>query len=222
MIYVTANINGCAEKYKELLKEIGFSKRDTLFVAGDIVDGGKYGMEILFDMMLCENVIPIFGDHDCIAYEILSKIVAQTKKDYAAPLSKELANKCQRWAESGGEETMHAFARLSDEDKEAVLDYFEEFSLFEEVETGGESFIICHSMPEGFVLGSELSEYSAEEIFSGRCDISREYFPGKILVAASGDTGKILKSESVINIGSNAYDGKLAAVCLETGEEYYV
>ena len=222
MIYVTANINGCADKYKELLKKIGFSKSDTLFVAGDVVDGDKYGIEILFDMMVRENVIPVFGDHDCIAYEILSKIALETKKDYAAPLSRELADKCQRWAESGGEETMHAFARLSDDDKEAVLDYFEEFSLFEEVEAGGESFVICHSMPEGFTVGSELSEYSAEEIFSGNVDISREYFPGKILISASGTSGKISKSESVINIGSNAYYGKLAAVCLDTGEEYYV
>ena len=215
MIYVVANLYGDYDRYKKILKEIKFSKQDTLFAAGNLVDGGSGGMNILLDMMLHENIFPIFGDHDLVACDILSQIAKETKKDEATPLSEKLAARCARWSRSGGEETLYAFAKLSDGDKEAVLEYFEEFSLFEEVEAGGQSFVIVNNMPSDFVEGDELENYGAEEIFAGKIDYDRDYFPGKALVTAGKDDGRLVRKNNVVSLN-------LSALCLDTGEEFYV
>lgn len=230
MVYAVANIHGCYDKYKEILKEINFSNEDTLFVLGDTLDGGDKGIEILFDMMLHANIFPILGEHDLIAYEVLSGVEKETRRDMAAPLSKELSEKCQRWMESGGEGTLSGFAKLSDDDKVTVLEYLEEFSLYEEIEAGGKQYVLCHNMPSYFEEGGDLDDYSAEDVLDGEIDYQRDYFPGKTLITAhkttieidKGSKGRIYKKGSNIAIDCGAlYGGYLAAYCLDTGEEFY-
>lgn len=231
MNYVISNLYGDYNKYAAILKEIKLKDDDTLFVLGDIVDGGDKGIEILMDMMMRGNVFPILGDHDLIAYEILSSIEKETRTDFSAPLSKELADRCERWSQSGGEGTLIGFSKLSDEDKIALLEYMEEFSLYEEVECGGMEFVLCHSMPESFITGDSLEDYSAEEILSGEVDYNREYFPEKILISASDVTleidrethGKIFVNDYHVAINCGGYLGGLtAAYCMDTDEEFYI
>lgn len=231
MIYVTAALYGYYDKYEAILKKINLKDDDILFVLGNIVDGGDKGIEILMDMMMRGNVFPILGEHDLIAYEILASIEKETRKDFTAPLSKELAERCQRWLNGGGEGTMEGFAKLSDEDKIALLEYMEEFTLYEEVEAGGQSFVLANNIPESFFAGDNLDDYSAEEILSGSIDYLREYFPDKILVTGHDVTieidrethGKIFKNENHVAVNCGGYLGGLtAAYCLDTDEEFYV
>lgn len=212
MKYVVANIYGDWDRYMAVLKRIDFKKDDMLFVLGDIVDGGNRGIEILKDMMLRGNVYPILGDHDYIAYEILSGIWDETKEDITAPLSKELSDRCREWSSRGGEGTMDGFAKLSDDDKEAVIEYFEEFTLYEEVEADCCDYVLCHSMPDSFMTDDDLEDYSAEEILSGQVDYNKEYFFGKVLVSASEEN---FKNEYHVGINDMVY-------CLDTGEGYSV
>jgi len=224
MIYAMASPQGCKAKYDAMLKEIEFSKSDLLFVLGDILDGGDGGISILFDMMLRENVFPIMGTHDFVAYEILSSILKETRQNDSAPLSEELAERCRRWMESGGEATMMEFAKLQEDEKDALLEYLEEFSLWEEVEADGKEFILAHSVPTDFCRGDELEEYDAEDILSGEPDFSIQYFEGKTLVTShtpSGDSVKRKNGSVLINCGAYEND-RLAAYCLDTDEEFYV
>ena len=231
MIYVTASLHGCFERYEALLKELNLKDDDMLFVLGNTVDGGDKGIEILMDMMLKPNVYPMLGEHDLIAYEILSGIEKETRKDITAPLSKELAQKCNKWLTSGGEGTMNSFAKLSDDDKTALLEYMEEFTLYEEIEADGIDFVLCHNMPENFVTGDSLENYSAEEILSGNVNYEREYFPGKVLITGNDVTieidknthGRIFKNDYHVGVNCGGYmGGYTAAYCLDTGEEFYI
>lgn len=230
MNYVISNLYGDYNRYEAILKEIDLSDDDILFVLGDIVDGGDKGIEILMDMMMRGNVFPILGEHDLVAYEVLSRIEKETRRDITAPLSRETADKCHEWVSHGGEGTLAGFAKLSDEDKAAILEYMEEFSLYEELEADGVDFVLCHSMPENFAVGDSLDNYSAEEILSGRVDYDKEYFPGKLLVTAEDLTneidrcgGRIYKNDYHVAINCGGYSGGFtAAYCLDTGEEFYV
>lgn len=227
MNYVISNLYGNYDNYEAILKKINFNKNDTLFVLGNIVDGGNKGIEILQDMMLRENVFPILGDHDYIAYEVLSQIYDATKDDITAPLSKEVSDLCQMWIERGGEGTLEGFAKLSNEEKEAVLDYLEEFSLYEEVEAGDMEFVLSYSVPDDFFIDDKLEDYSAEEILSGEIDYERDCFFGKVLVSAKdfvddivpGPDGTIFKNECHIAINCGDIT---AAYCLDTDEEFYI
>lgn len=230
MIYVTASLHGCYENYEAVLKKIDLKDDDMLFVLGNTVDGGDKGIEILSDMMMRPNVYPLLGDHDMIAYEILSGIEKETRKDITAPLSKELADRCNDWARRGGEGTMNGFAKLSDDDKTALLEYMEEFTLYEEIECDGIDFVLCNTMPDDFVTGDSLENYSADDILTGNVDYERDYFPGKVLVTGKDITieidrnthGKIFKNEYHVAINCGGYMGGVtAAYCLNTGEEIY-
>ncbi len=231
MVYAISSLYGDWERYTEILKKINLKDDDILFVVGDIVDGGSKGIEILMDMMMRGNVFPILGEHDLICYEILSSIEKETRTDFSAPLSKALADRSQEWLNRGGEGTMEGYSKLSDDDKIALLEYMEEFSIFEEVECGGEKFILCHNLPENFESGDNLDDYSAEEILSGNIDYNTNYFPGKILISGHDITieidrethGKIFRNENHIAINCGGYMGGMtAAYCLDTDEEIYV
>lgn len=208
MKYAVSNLYGDWDRYMAVLKAIDLKKDDMLFVLGDIVDGGTRGVEILKDMMLRGNVFPILGDHDYIAYEVLSGIWEETREDITAPLSKELAQRCAQWEKHGGDGTLEGFARLSEDDKEALIEYLEEFTMYEEVEAEGMDFVLCHSMPENFMTDDSLDDYTAEEILSGEVDYYKDYFFGKVLISAGEES---FKNEYHVVLGTDVY-------CLDTGE----
>lgn len=231
MIYVTASLHGCYENYEAILKRINLKDSDMLFVLGNTVDGGEKGIEILTDMMMRGNVYPILGDHDMVAYEILSQIEKETRNDITAPLSNDLAKRCDEWRKRGGEGTMNGFFKLSDDDKTALLEYMEEGTLYEEIECNGIDFVLCYTMPDGFCVGDSLESYEAEDILSGNIDYEKEYSPGKLLVTGKDITleidrsthGKIFKNDYHVAVNCGGYMGGASAVyCLDTGEEIYV
>ena len=71
MTYVVSDIHGCFNKFKKLLKEIRFTDDDVMYVLGDIVDYGEEPIELLCDLSMRYNVIPILGDCDYKAYRLL-------------------------------------------------------------------------------------------------------------------------------------------------------
>ena len=57
MNYVISDIHGCYKEFKTLLKNIGFSSADTLFVLGDMVDRGPDPIGVLRLMVLIRTSI---------------------------------------------------------------------------------------------------------------------------------------------------------------------
>ena len=49
MRYVIADIHGCYEEYKELMKKINLSEEDHLYVLGDALDRGPEPMKLSYD-----------------------------------------------------------------------------------------------------------------------------------------------------------------------------
>ena len=57
VIYVMSDIHGCYDKYKLMLDKIQFSENDILYILGDVVDRGAYGIKILLDIARRKNII---------------------------------------------------------------------------------------------------------------------------------------------------------------------
>ena len=72
MIYVVSNIHGNYEKFKQLLEKISFSEDDIMYLLGDLVDFGEESMSLLEDVSMRMNVYAITGEHDALAYRMLS------------------------------------------------------------------------------------------------------------------------------------------------------
>ena len=112
MTYAISDIHGCYEEYIKLLEKINFSEDDTLYILGDICDRGEKPMEIYNDIMTRDNVIPLFGNHEHLAYINLRHLI----KNDVSKLTKDERLDLIDWLTSGGKPTFSEFISLSKAD----------------------------------------------------------------------------------------------------------
>ncbi len=65
-VWAIGDIQGCNDPLQELLKKISFnSKKDTLWIAGDLVNRGKQSLEVLeYLYSIKQSVVIVLGNHD--------------------------------------------------------------------------------------------------------------------------------------------------------------
>jgi len=231
LIYVTADIHGNYELYTKLLRLIRFSDEDTLYVLGDVVDRGREPMRVLLDMMARPNVIPLIGNHEVMALKSLRFLNTEISEESLGALDEKTLEILLEWQGDGGEATMKDFARLSSEEKEDVLDYLSEFSLYEELEVNGTDYVLVHAGLENFSPDRPLWDYEPAELLFTRADYSIPCFPDRYLVTGHTPTltipgnprpGYIYRANNHIAIDCGCgYGQRLGALCLDTGEEFY-
>lgn len=231
--YVMSDIHGEYEKYRRMLAQIAFSDHDELFVLGDVVDRGGKPVDVLLDMMGRENVFPLFGNHDLLAYDLLRKLSVEiTEDNYAPQLDAETMNELLDWLQDGGQTTLEAFRKLDAAVQADVLEYLSSFSLCEAVDVGDRTFILVHAGLGSFRKGKKLREYTAVELLSMRPDFDFRYFEDKSVFVVTGHTptltitgkAEIYHSHNniCIDCGAHYKGGRLACLCLDTMEEFYV
>ena len=222
MTYVVAGICGDWDKYNALLQKISFREEDILYVIGDVADYGEQGMEVLTDMSMRANVYPVAGEHDLRALRMLNGFDKMLKS--GAMPDPEFAAEMTAWAGDGGKPTLDGFRALDEEMREGVLDYLSEFALFEEVEAEGKSYVLVYAGIGDFDPDTSLEDYEPEDFFVPAKAEDR-FFEDRTLIVggAATESGRIEREEGIIRLNCGAKDGgKLACLCLETGEEFYV
>ncbi len=225
MIYVMTGLKGDFKSYSALKDSLIMRKTDDLFILGGIL-GASGGIDILLDAMSAENIFPIVGKEELEALKFLDFMKnGSTEGTDEAELKAQMA----AWFKSGGFPTAEAFMKLDDETKDAVLDYLrEEFTLYEELEAGGNEFVLAYAGLGDFDPDRELDEYSAEDLTSG--DYTPNcYFDEKYIICGNlsdyepeedGFEDKIYKSENVIVLNHN-YNTRPTAIRLNDLREYY-
>lgn len=233
MIYVMSDLHGCYEKYKEMLNKIHFADSDKLYIIGDVVDRGERPIDILLDMMERPNVFPIMGNHELMALDILKTLSVEiTEENFNTHIDEALMNNLLDYQLNGGESTIRQFQEKSIEERQAILDYIEdEFVAYEIVKLNGNKFLLVHSGLGNFANNKALDAYSLEELTYIRLDYSKRYFNADNIFIVGGHTptleitgeAKIYKANNNICIDCGAaFGGKLACLCLDTMEEFYV
>ncbi|MBQ9942533.1 MAG: metallophosphoesterase [Christensenellaceae bacterium] len=228
-----SDIHGHYGEYLEMLDRIGFSEEDTLFVLGDMVDRGSAPMALLRDMMARDNVFAIAGNHDLAAHAVLSRLNTEiTRENYDSALDATTMGAMMDWLQNGGKSTLADFSRLSPEERADVLDYLGDLPLYELADAGENSFILVHAGLGDFRPDRKLREYTAEQLAFCRTDPNRAYFGREDLYVVSGHTptlrlwgkAEILKEQDniCIDCGIAHEGGRLACLCLDTLEEFYV
>lgn len=72
--YVVGDLHGMYGTYRDVIGSI--NEEDTLYILGDVIDGGQHGIKILQDIMKRPNVKLFLGDHEwkfMRCYEIMKK-----------------------------------------------------------------------------------------------------------------------------------------------------
>ncbi len=230
--YCISDIHGEYEKYQQLLSEIRFSGSDLLYVLGDCVDRGPKSMEVLLDMMLRPNVIPLIGNHEYMALHCLKFLASEITEESLQAVDDATIRGLMEWKSVGGKPTMDYFDKLTDGEKQDVLDYLREFSLCEEVRCGGRDFVLVHAGLSDFSPERPLDDYDLSEMIFQIPDYGRVYFPDKYLVTGHLPTeaipdnprpNYIYQANNHIAIDCGAtFGGRLAAIRLDDLQEFYV
>jgi serine/threonine protein phosphatase 1 len=133
----------------------------------------------------------------------------------------------------GGGTTVKGFGKLSREEKEGVIEYLSEFSLYEEVMIDGQTYILSHiGLPDGATTDN-LDSFDAYDFVGPdiNTDYGKEYFKDIILVTGHIPTividkahcGRVYRKHGHIAIDTGAAFGYgMGCVCLDTGEEFYI
>ena len=228
MTYLVSDLHGCYTKFKKLLKEINFTDDDVLYVLGDVVDYGEESMELLCDMSMRYNVIPIVGEHDLRAFRLLTELDKMLKGATPDP---EVIGDMAAWIAEGGQKTLEGFKALDDDMKEGVLEYLSDFALYEEVSVKGQKYLLVHAGIADFDPDTDLEDYMPEDFISEAADPDRTYFDDVTMVVGHTPTytmedaepGKIHYTDGAIFIDCGAaFDEPLGCLCLDNGREYYI
>ena len=240
--YVMSDIHGMYDKYTAMLRKIRLSESDMLFVLGDVLDRGSEGVRILWDMMMSPNIIPLLGNHDYMAAQSLRLLMQEVTPESLKAFDKEIMTGLTEWAQTGGLATIEEFKKLSDEKRESILEYLDEFELFDEVEAGGRDFVLVHAGLDNFSPDRPLEDYGLHEVLFHSPDYSKVYFNDRYLVTGHRPTRLEFEKAEFLNADPNVsykdeivfinnhiaidcgcgYGGRLGALCLDTMKTYYV
>lgn len=235
MTYVCSDIHGQYRQYTALLEEIGFRSTDVLYVLGDVIDRGPDGIKLLLDMADRPNVFPILGNHEFTAAVCMPWLLEEVTDQSITDMDKSRVAALSEWIVNGGEPTLRELSQLRREERQAVLDYILEMDLYAQVQAGGQSYVLVHSGLSGFAPDRPLEDYALEDFLFARPDPDAVFFedrylvyghtPTRLLFSAAGESprDKIFRGGRQIAIDCGcAFGGRLGAICLESGEEFYV
>ncbi len=136
MRYVISDIHGRYEKHKEMLKLIGLSDKDELYVIGDAIDRGAKGIAILQDIMERPNVHMLMGNHELMALETIFAEDKETEWD-----------KLDLWKWNGGDVTYRGLMALGAEERDRITAFLARLPESMEIEVNEKKFYLVHGFP---------------------------------------------------------------------------
>ena len=232
MTYVMSDIHGHYDKYLAMLDKIRFSDDDTLYILGDVLDRGEQPVELLWDMSLRANVIPILGNHELIASTLLRRLCVEvTEENAETQITSELLCSIAAWREDGGDTTLSGFRALPPEDREAMLDYLDEFLPYETLTVGGNRFLLVHGGIPYESRRTPLEDQPLLTLVEHRPDYLLRYYDNTFLVTGHTPTlhigdayiGKIYRDHGHIAIDCGAGFGlPLGCIRLDDFKEFYI
>ena len=230
--YCMSDIHGEYGKYIQMLNNIGFSDFDTLYIIGDVIDRGADGIRILQDMLHRPNIVPLVGNHEYAALSCLRMLDKVVPGERASGTWNQAKQNILSWKLNGGTPTIAAYWQLSQKEQREIIEYLGEFITYVEVIVEGRTYVLVHGGLDHFSLNRPLSDYGLHELIFKSPDYGKVYFPDRYLVTGHTPThfipenrtpGQIYTANNHIAIDCGASFGvKLGAICLDTGEEFYV
>ena len=230
--YVIGDVHGEYDRFIDILTRIKLRDGDILYVMGDVLDRGPHPIKVLLKLMEMPNAFCLLGNHEQMALECLPFLMQEITDESVGAVTSDRLKALASWMQNGCQTTLAEFRSLDREMQEEVLDYLRDLLLYAEVRAGGKEFFLVHAGLGGFSPEKPIEAYSLYDLVWKRADYSRQYFPDRILVTGHTTTRTIAENPSpdrvfrgnghlALDCGAGFPDGRLAAVCLETGQEFY-
>lgn len=230
--YVMGDIHGEYGAFMDLLEQIQLKETDTLYVLGDILDRGPHPIKVLLKLMEMPNVICLVGNHELMALECLEFLMKEITDVSIEEIDSATLNNLVTWQYNGSKTTIDEFRSLSREMQQEVLYFIKEFSIYEEVSVNGKDYLLVHGGLGNYWPGKDIDEYFLKELIWDRAEYDITYFEDAYVVTGHTPTQEIIgnprpgyiyqkNNHIAMDCGCSRPDGRLAALCLDTGEEFY-
>lgn len=231
--YVISDIHGHYERFEKILKKIDLKDDDALYVLGDILDRGPNPIKTLFRLMDMPNAICMVGNHELMALECFKFLTKEITEESLSSLDEETIDNYLCWQSNGCESTLSEFRILDFEQRQQVIDFIREFLIYEELTVAGKKYLLVHAGLGNYSPEKDIEDYSLKELIWDRAAYDIQYYPDVFVVtghtptqyiAENPNPGFIYKGNNhiAIDCGCSIPGGRLAAICLDTMEEYYV
>ncbi len=113
-----------------------------------------------------------------------------------------------------------------------MIDFIKDFLIYEEIAVNGKNYLLVHAGLGNYLPDKDIEDYSIHEIIWTMADYDVQYFKDTYVVTGHTLTqtikdnlqpGYIYRRNNniAIDCGASYYGGRLAALCLDTGKEYY-
>ncbi len=232
-VYVVGDIHGQYDLFNKMLTKIDLKDTDTLYVLGDVLDRGPHPVKTLKKLMAMPNVVCLVGNHELMALECLKFLGQEITEESIDKLDDLMYRKLMNWIRNGSRTTIKEYQALSPEEREEVIEFIKDFELYRELTVKGRNYLLVHAGLGNYEEGRNMGDYSVHDLVWDRPDFKTRYFEDTTVIVGHTPTqvikdnpkpGFIYRANNTIDIdcGSFVPGGRLAALCLDTDEEFYV
>ena len=230
--YVISDIHGQYDMFMELLEKIKLKETDTLYVLGDVLDRGPHPIQTLRKLMEMPKAVCMVGNHELMALECLKFLMKEITNMSIDELDEEMLDNLVTWQYNGSKTTIDEFGKLDLQEKQDVIDFIGDLLLYEELTVNGKDYLLVHAGLGNFSPEKDIEDYSLHDLIWVRADYDVQYFDDTYVISGHTPTqtiednprpGYIYRKNNHIAIDCGAHypGGRLAAICLDTGEEFY-
>lgn len=231
-IYVTFDIHGEYDLFVRLLDIIKLQDQDTLYVLGDVVDRGPHPIRTLLKLMEMQNVVCLVGNHELMAVECLEFLMQEITDISIESLDEKMLDNLVTWQYNGSKTTIDEFQKLSMDMQKKVISFIKDFLVYEELIIEDRNYLLVHGGLGDFSPDKDIEDFSLKELIWDRADYEVQYYEDRYVVTGHTPTQDIKSNPKpgfifcknnhiALDCGCNRPGGRLAAICLDTMQEYY-
>lgn len=141
MIYACSDIHGNLDRYNKVIQKI--TSDDELYILGDAIDRGEYGLEILKDILSRDNVHFIMGNHEYMMLNVLLLLLSDSLSVEDFKNSEDF----RTWVDprNGGGVTYVKLSSLEPNVISDILNLFINSPIFVRINVNGRKFHLSHA-----------------------------------------------------------------------------
>ena len=141
MIYACSDIHGNLDRYNKVIQKI--TSDDELYILGDVIDRGEYGLEILKDILSRDNVHFIMGNHEYMMLNVLLLLLSDSLSVEDFKNSEDF----RTWVDprNGGGVTYVKLSSLEPNVISDILNLFINSPIFVRINVNGRKFHLSHA-----------------------------------------------------------------------------
>lgn len=218
MHYVLSDIHGNKEAFDTILSMIDLKPEDQLYILGDVIDRGEYGIELLQQIRTMPNCTLLMGNHE---YMMVNALRHPENLHFKYV-----------WKNNRSIQTYQKYFFLDKEEQEKLLCYIEALAVQLEITVNRRKFILVHAAPQELFETENMKCYKLKEFMVWhRLSAFSEMPPRKNVIFGHTPTWRFHKTKHIfhgkkmiaIDCGCGFPDrgGQLGCIRLEDMTEYY-